>query len=130
MSDKIFDLEQQIMTAWNVVDDIDLLYTHFGDDPLFSGMSGKAEDEMMNLLLGVKSMYALKFEKLWHTFEEICSEYHKRGKRIEELEEQVRILSNEREPFDEPLSPYTVAVDDVTAKDWEEMRKSYYKGTE
>ena len=25
MSDKIFDLEQKIMQAWNVVDDIDML---------------------------------------------------------------------------------------------------------
>ena len=104
MSDKIFDLEQQIMTAWNVGDDIEMLYTHFGDDPLFSGMSSKAEDEMMNLLLGLKSLYAVKFEKLFHTFEEICREYHMRGKRIEELE-----ALNEREPFDdEPLPPYTV----------------------
>lgn len=31
MTDNIFDLEQQIMQAWNVVDDIDMLYTYFGD---------------------------------------------------------------------------------------------------
>lgn len=100
MSDKIFDLEQQIMNAWNVVDDIDMLYTYFGDDPMFAGLDAKAEDEMMNLLLGVKSLYALKFEKLFHTFEEVTREYHIRGKKVEELQEQVRILSNERESFD------------------------------
>ena len=118
MTDKIFDLEQQIMSAWNVVDDIEMLYTYFGDDPQFGGMKASAEDEMMNLMLGVKSLYALKFEKLFHTFEEVCREYHIRGKRIEELE-----ALDKREP-------YSVSIDDVTAEEWEEMRRSYYKGAE
>ena len=79
-SNSIFDLEQQIVECWNVVDDIDMLYHHFGDNPRFSGMDAKAEDEMMNLLLGVKSMYSLKFQRMWDTYEIVCREYHKRGK--------------------------------------------------
>lgn len=73
---KIFDLEQQIMECWNVVDDIDMLYYHFGDDPKFAGIDAKAEDEMMNLMLGLKSLYALKFQRMWNSFEEVTREYH------------------------------------------------------
>lgn len=142
MSDKIFDLEQEIMQAWNVVDDIDMLYTYFGDDPMFAGLDAKAEDEMMNLLLGVKSMYALKFEKLFKTFEIITHEYHRRGKHIEELQEKVRILSNEREPFDDDRvdiigqngndglhyeTTTRFSIDDATAKEWDEMAREYYQ---
>lgn len=78
--DKIFDLEQQIMQCWNMVDDVDMLYYHLGDDPKFIGLSAEAEDEMMNLLLGLKSIYDLKFQRMWKTFEDVCAEYHKRGK--------------------------------------------------
>ena len=75
--DKIFDLEQQIMGCWSVVDDIDMLYKHFGDNPKFEGRwNAEAEDEMMNLMIGLKALYQLKFEKLFETFEEHCGEYH------------------------------------------------------
>lgn len=76
MSD-IFDLEQQIMNCWAVVDDIDMLYKHFGDHPKFGGRwNSEAEDEMMNLMLGLKSLYELKFQKMWDTFEHVCKDYH------------------------------------------------------
>lgn len=79
--DLIFDLEQQILQCWIVTDDIEMLYKHFGDHPRFAGLDPKAEDEMMNLMLGLKSLYALKFETMWKTFEEVAKEYHVRGKR-------------------------------------------------
>jgi len=90
--DKIFELEQQIMQCWSVVDDIKVLYNHFGDNPKFEGLEPKAEDEMMNLLLGLESMYQLKFDNMFRTFEDVCREYHRRGKmsqldREKELEE-------------------------------------------
>lgn len=87
LEDPIFKLEQQIMDCWGVVEDVDMLYYHFGDDPRFSGLDAKAEDEMMNLMLGVKSLYDLKFQRLWNTFEEVCKNYH--------------TARNERESFDD-----------------------------
>ena len=120
MSDKIFDLEQQIMNAWNVVDDIDMLYTYFGDDPMFAGLDAKAEDEMMNLLLGIKSMYALKFEKLFDTFEGVCQQYHQRGKRIEELEGQLRLATSERESFDNEDDN-----EDYITREWMQMQQAF-----
>lgn len=58
--DKRFELEQDIMNAWQVVDDINTIY-HRSDT--------LDEDQMMNLLLGLKELYQLKFEKLFDTFE-------------------------------------------------------------
>lgn len=66
-----FDLEQEIMSCWAVVDDIGRIYHHVGDNPRFVGLAPTAEDEIMNLLLGLKSLYELKFENLWTTFEEV-----------------------------------------------------------
>lgn len=68
-----FDLEQEIMACWAVTDDINRIYYHLGDNPKFKGMSSEAEDEIMNLLLGLKSLYELKFENLWSTFENLTT---------------------------------------------------------
>lgn len=56
-----FDLEEQIMDCWGVVDDIQTVY-HAGDARPVS------EDEMMNALLGLQTIYQMKFEKLQETF--------------------------------------------------------------
>lgn len=81
----IFDLEQQIMTCWNVVDDIDTLYEYVGDNEFFTGMDAKHTDEILNLLLGMKSMYDVKFNKLFNKFEETTKDFHTRGREIERL---------------------------------------------
>ena len=54
-----FDLEQQIMDCWNVVEDINLVYEAHGD----------VDKELANVLLGLKTLYQLKFEKLFNIFE-------------------------------------------------------------
>ncbi len=56
-----FDLEQQIMSCWSVVDDLETVFHH---ERLYNN-----EDDMMNVLIGLKTMYQIKFEKLWDTFE-------------------------------------------------------------
>jgi hypothetical protein len=66
---KIFDLEQEIMKAWHVVDDIDLLY----ENVIETGMS---TGDIANVLLGLESVYNMRFQKLFNTFEDICKEYH------------------------------------------------------
>jgi len=62
-----FDLEQGIMKCWNVTDDIDLLY----ENVMESEMS---KDDIANALLGMKTMYEMKFNKLWDTFETLIHE--------------------------------------------------------
>lgn len=66
MSDR-FDLEQQIMACWNVTSDI---------DTLFEGVieSDMTTDQVANILLGMKQLYELKFDKLFNTFEQLMKD--------------------------------------------------------
>jgi len=59
-----FDLEQEIMECWNVVKDIQNLYYASED---------MTEDQLQNYLLGLEAIYEVKFNKLWNTFETLCS---------------------------------------------------------
>lgn len=59
-----FDLEQEIMDCWNVVEDIDIVYSAHGDKDV----------ELANVLLGLKTLYQLKFQRLWNTFEHCVSQ--------------------------------------------------------
>jgi hypothetical protein len=68
----IFELEQSIMQCWNVCDDIKLISHQIYDRP-----KPLTEDELGNLLIGLESIYHLKFEKCFNEFEAICREYHK-----------------------------------------------------
>ena len=58
-----FDLEQDIMACWNVVDDLDVFLSRYLDGPEMS------EDDVANVILGIKSLYQLKFDKCFATFE-------------------------------------------------------------
>ena len=69
-----FDLEQQIMDCWNVVDDIDAVYKYVGDHKDFIGMDPAHSDKISNLLLGISSLYNLKFQTMFSTFESLISE--------------------------------------------------------
>ena len=60
-----FDFEQQIMDCWGVVDDIKTVYN--ADD-----LRELSKDEMQNLLLGLYTLYQLKFEILFNQFEGLC----------------------------------------------------------
>lgn len=61
-----FDLEQDIMSAWNTVEDIDLIYHN--TDKL--KLSAKDCDKLQNQLLGLKYIAELRFERLFSTFED------------------------------------------------------------
>ena len=73
---KIFDLEQEIMNAWHVVDDIDLLNENVMETNI-------SRDEIANALVGLESIYNMRFIKLFDVFEEVCKEYHAMRKQNE-----------------------------------------------
>lgn len=50
-----FTLEQNIMNCWNVVDDIKSLNKKYSNN-------GMTEDEVQNYLLGLETIYQVKFE--------------------------------------------------------------------
>jgi len=57
-----FVLEQNIQQCWSMVEDIKLLNESVLERNLTT-------DEISNVLLGLESLYQLKFLKLWETFE-------------------------------------------------------------
>jgi hypothetical protein len=59
-----FDLEQDIMKAWNIVDDIKLL-----NEMIMDGQVPLTEDQICNILIGMEHIYELRFNKLFSTFE-------------------------------------------------------------
>jgi hypothetical protein len=60
-----FDLETDIMTCWNVVEDIKELHRSMLDRREMS------QDEISNYLLGLETIYQVKFERLFETFEQM-----------------------------------------------------------
>ena len=61
MSDR-FSLEQQILDLWKITDDLELVYQRVMD-------RGMTTDEVANVLLGLVSLYNLKFDRCFTTFE-------------------------------------------------------------
>jgi len=55
-----FDLEQEIVGCWNILEDIRLMRERFEFD-----------DREDNYLLGLQSIYGERFEELFQTFEEL-----------------------------------------------------------
>jgi len=64
--DKAHELQEQLYNCWNVVDDIKSIYTHHLDKEVLS------EDEIGNVLIGLESLYRIKFEKLNEMVEDFC----------------------------------------------------------
>ena len=66
-----FDLEQQIMQCWNIIEDIRVVYTRHldGEKPL-------TVDEISNILIGMEQLYDIKFYNLFSTFEKFLKERH------------------------------------------------------
>lgn len=62
-----FDLEEKIMAAWNVVDDIKLISHAMSDKPM-------TEDEIANLLIGLEALYTIRFNDLFNTFEKLIEQ--------------------------------------------------------
>jgi hypothetical protein len=74
MTTNLFDLEQEILSCWHVTDDINVLFENVMD------RENMSMDEISNYLLGLKTIYDLKFQKCFNTFEKVTEE-----RRIENL---------------------------------------------
>ncbi len=60
-----FDLEQLILKNWEITSEIKHLRELISD--------GKpSQDQLENYLLGLETIYEVKFNKLWDCFEELC----------------------------------------------------------
>jgi hypothetical protein len=60
-----FDLEQQIMDCWHIVDDLKIVNEYTLEDLSFD------KDKISNVLLGIQELYQIKFDKLFRTYEDL-----------------------------------------------------------
>lgn len=74
MSMKLYELEQQILSCWNVVDDVDRLYRYVMEHDM-------SKDDIANVLLGIKAIYSLKFDETFSTFEAAIKEVFEERKK-------------------------------------------------
>lgn len=56
-----FDFEQEILGCWNITSDLDVLLQAIDREA--------SEDEIMNIIIGLKALYDQKFQTLFETFE-------------------------------------------------------------
>lgn len=67
-----FDLEQQILSCWHITDDIGLLHKAVLEGKLDDQELTK--DEISNYLLGLETIYNMKFQELFNTLETLIKE--------------------------------------------------------
>ena len=60
-----FDFEQQLLECWGVTKDIKTVYEGVCDSS-----PAMTEDQIANALIGLETLYELKFNKLWAMFEQ------------------------------------------------------------
>lgn len=63
---KAYDLEQQIMECWHITDDIGIL-----TEEILEGDMTK--DKIINVLTGLEQLYAIRFNKLFRTYEQLLA---------------------------------------------------------
>jgi hypothetical protein len=60
----MYELEEKIMSCWNVTNDIELAYESVLEQDL-------SRDQVANLLLGLHQLYELRFNQLFSTYEKL-----------------------------------------------------------
>lgn len=70
----IYKLEEKIMAAWSIIDDIRLLAETQSNRKM-------TEDELQNFLLGLETIYNMKFENLFSQYEKFLKEYYSSEKK-------------------------------------------------
>ena len=60
-----FDIEQSLLDTWGIIDDIKMLMEWVCDSEDFAGMDPNHMDKIANYLLGLDTVYSLKFDRLW-----------------------------------------------------------------
>jgi len=71
MTDKMQDLEQHIVECWQLVDEVKLLYEQVMDKDLH-----KDQDKLTNALIGLHTIYGMKFERAFNTYEEVLAQHY------------------------------------------------------
>ena len=64
-----FDLEERMSALHNTSDDIDTVIHAYGDAKV-----KPTEDDMLNMLIGVKALHEARYQRLWQTFEQLIED--------------------------------------------------------
>ena len=81
-----FDLEQGIMSCWNVTSDLDTLLEELMENQTFT------KDQASNFVLGLSTIYEAKFDKLFRTFEDFLKQYYKQRNELKQAREEISTL--------------------------------------
>ena len=71
-----FDVETDIISAWNVIEDIKFISELILEDDDFSGMPSKQKDKLTNMLIGMEHLYNYRFNKLFDDYTKLLAELH------------------------------------------------------
>lgn len=64
-----FDLEEAMSALYNMGDDIDIILHAYMDAD-----NKPTEDQMANMLIGVKALHEARYAKMWQVFEQLIKE--------------------------------------------------------
>lgn len=70
-----FDLEQMILACWTLVDEL---------DTVASAVEDGNQDEIMNMLVGLKAIYSRKFENLFLAYEAVMKSQPRRSDQVKQ----------------------------------------------
>ena len=71
-----FDVETDIMSAWNIVEDIKFISELILEDDDFIDMPSKQKDKLTNMLIGMEHLYNYRFNKLFDDYTKLLTELH------------------------------------------------------
>ena len=63
-----FDLEEAITEVFTFDEELETIIYRVGDSPVTP-----TEDELLNMMIGIKELNKVRFEKLWNTFEALVA---------------------------------------------------------
>lgn len=64
-----FDLEEAMSALHNMGDDIDIILHAYTDSEI-----KPTEDDMANMLIGVKALHEARYQRMWQVFEQLVKE--------------------------------------------------------
>jgi len=63
-----FDVETDIMSAWNVIEDIKFISELILESDDFNDMSPQQKDKLTNMLIGMEHLYNYRFNRLFDNY--------------------------------------------------------------
>lgn len=75
-----FDVETDIMSAWNVIEDIKFISELILESDDFNDMSPQQKDKLTNMLIGMEHLYNYRFNRLFDNYTKLLVELRERRK--------------------------------------------------